>query len=180
MVTTDVRTLMKFEFERALSYISEMIEIEKRKEQLRKKREILNAEFYDWRNEVDLTEEEKIQVDEIKDEIAIKLQDIDEEVEKLNRYKEALAKIVSKTVEAVEEGYGLELEDFEIQQDFLEEYIYLLCNIRINGNRLDIKELFDEPADFVILLANLYGEKVRLLIRDILNNDLEGFNYYFI
>lgn len=179
MVNTDVRKLMLFEFNRALSYISEIIEMERKKQNLRKSKEKLGYELYDWENAEDFTEEERIVVIEIINEIRNKRQEIENDIEELEEYAEALKKLVTKTIEAVMEDKNLLLEKDEIQQDMLEEYVYLLCEIEINDNCIDIEDVFDEVADFVVVLVEMYGENITNLISDILRKDIGYFNDYF-
>lgn len=176
MVNTDVRTLRLFEFNRVLSYISEIIEIERTEKQLRDQEDSLSDEVHDWRYEEDITEEERT---ETINDIQIKIQDIRTEIKKLEKYEEILKKLVTKITEAVMEDESIGLEKAEIRQDMLEEYTYLLCEIEMNDNYIDPVDVFDETADFVILLVELYGENVTNLIRDILKNDIGHFEDYF-
>lgn len=176
MVNTDVRTLRLFEFNRVLSYISEIIEIERTEKQLRDQADSLSDEVHDWRYEEDITEEERT---ETINDIQIKIQDIRTEIKKLEKYEEILKKLVTKITEAVMEDESIGLEKAEIRQDMLEEYTYLLCEIEMNDNYIDPVDVFDETADFVILLVELYGENVTNLIRDILKNDIGHFEDYF-
>lgn len=177
MVNTDVRTLMLFEFNRALSYISEIIEIERKKKQLTKQCNSLECELYDWREE-DLTKEEKIVAEEIISDMEIKLQDIRAEMEELENYEEALKRLVTKIMEAVTKKAFVRLEKAEIRQDMLEEYVYLICEIEIEDEKINIDDIFGEVADFVILLAQMYGEDVTSLISDILIDAIGDFDEY--
>lgn len=175
MVNTDVRKLMLFEFNRALSYISEIIEIERKEKQLTDQENSLLYEVCDWRYEEDITEEERR---EIIDDMQMKIQDIRTEIKELENCEEPLKKLVTKILEAVMEDQLL-LEKDEIRQDMLEEYVYLLCEIEIDGEYIDIGDLFDETADFVIMLVEMYGEDIKCFINDILNNEIEYFKDYF-
>lgn len=175
MVNTDVRTLRLFEFNRALSYISEIIEIQRKKEQLTDQVDSLSDEVYDWRYEEDLTEEERA---EIINDIQIKIQNIRTEIKELENYEEPLKKLVTKIIEVVMEDKLL-LEKDEIRQDMLEEYVYLLCEIKIDNEYITPAELFYETADFIILLVEMYGEDSKSLISDIMNNTIEYFKDYF-
>ncbi len=180
MANTDLRTLTLFEFNRALSYISEIIEIKRHIKKLEDSLNSLRYEICDWKNSKDFTEEEKIVVNEIISEIEEKLQDINKEIKENENYRDALEKLVTKIIEAIMDyDEVLLLEKSEIRQDMLEEYVYLLCNIQVNDEDIDIKDIFDEVEDFIILLAKMYGEDVTNLIGDIINNDLSGFCYYF-
>lgn len=175
MVNTDVRTLRLFEFNRVLSYISEIIEIERRKKRLSNQVDSLSDEVYDWRNEEDFTEEERT---EIINDMQIKIRDIRTEIKELENYEGPLKRLVTKIVEAVMEDQLL-LEKDEIRQDMLEEYVYLLCEIEIGDDYIDTGDLFDETADFVILLVEMYGEEIKCLISDILSNEIGYFKDYF-
>lgn len=179
MANTDVRTLMLFEFNRALSYISEILEIGKKTKKLEDLKRSLENELYDWKNEEDFSEEEKIVVKEIIDELKKKRQDIESEMREFEEYRNALNKLVTKIIEAILEEQNLSLEKIEIRQDMLVEYIYLLCEIEVNDECIDIRDIFCGVEDFVILLCKMYGEDVTNLIRDIINDDLSGFDYYF-
>lgn len=179
MENTDVRKLRLFEFNRTLSYISEIIEIERKKKQLDDQKDSLEYELYDWRQEEDLTEEEREVVGEAISEIRTKLPNIASEIEELEEYEKALKKLVTKTIEAVTEERYLRLEKSEIRQDMLEEYIYLLCEIEIENNYMEIGDIFDEVADFVVLLVEMYGEDATNLISDILLDRIGNFNDYF-
>lgn len=179
MVNTDVRTLRLFEFNRALSYISEIIEIERKKKQLEDQKHSLENELYAWRNEEDLTEEERKVVDEAISEIKTKLPNILREIVELEEYAKALKKLVTKTMEAVMDEEYLRLEKSEIRQDMLEEYVYLLCKTEIDDENIGIEVIFDEVADFVVLLAQMYGEDATNLISDILCDNIGCFNNYF-
>lgn len=175
MVNTDVWTLRLFEFNRALSYISEIIEIQRKKEQLTDQVDSLSDEVYDWRYEEDLTEEERA---EIINDIQIKIQNIRTEIKELENYEEPLKKLVTKIIEVVMEDKLL-LEKDEIRQDMLEEYVYLLCEIKIDNKYITPAELFYETADFIILLVEMYREDSKSLISDIMNNTIEYFKDYF-
>lgn len=181
MVNTNVRTLKIFEFDRALSYVSEIIEIERKKKQLIIQRNSLDSDFHDWNcEEFFATKEEKIVVNEIISEIKTKLQAIGKEISELEKYTEALKSLVTKIMEAVmEDNEGLLLKKDEIRQDMLEEYVYLLCEIGVEDEYIKITDLFDEVADFVVLLVQMYGEDVTNFVRDILNEDIGNFGYYF-
>lgn len=175
MVNTDVRTLRLLEFNRALSYISEIIEIERNEKRLRDQVDSLSDEVYDWRYEEDLVEEERA---EIINDLQTKIQNIKTEIRELEIYEESLKKLVTKIMEAVMED-NLLLEKDEIRQDMLEEYVYLLCEIEPDNEYITPEELFDETADFVILLVEMYGEDIKSLISDIMNNSIEYFKDYF-
>lgn len=179
MVNTDVRELMLFEFNRALSYISEIVEIERKVWKLEDSKRSLEYELYDWQYEEDFSEEEKVVVKEIIADVEKRVQDIRVEIEELEKYKEVLTTLVSKIIEAITKDKNLLLERSEIRQDMLEEYVYLLCDIEIDTDYMEITDLFEEEAYFVVLLAEMYGEDATKLIRDILNGRIDNFVNYF-
>lgn len=74
---------------------------------------------------------------------------------------------------------GICLEKCEIRQDLLKEYLYLLCEIKVNGEHIAIQDLFDKPADFVILLVNKYEKEAGDIVEDIINDTLAEFDSYF-
>lgn len=179
MVNTDVRTLMIFEFNRVLLYISEIIEIERKEVELDKEFYRLGQEVCDWKNIIELTEKEERLVKQEIEEIYISLNNIEKERSRIEKYRNALYDLVTKTIEAIMDNETLNLKRCEIRQDMLEEYVYILCNIKINGDYMHIEDIFSEVADFVILLSNMYEEDVTYLIRDIFQGDLGEFYQYF-
>lgn len=112
-------------------------------------------------------------------ELRKKCKEIINEIEKLEKYEKALKELVTKTIEAITAEDYLSLEKSEIRQDMLEEYVYLLCEIEIESDYMEIGDMFYEVADFVILLVEMYGEDVTNLISDILTNKIGNFNDYF-
>lgn len=179
MVNTDVRKLMLFEFNRALSYISEIIEMERKVWKLEDLKRNLYYEIQDWKYEEDLTDEEKVVVEEIVADVEKREQDIRIEIEELENYKETLKTLVSKIIEAITKDKKLLLERTEIRQDMLEEYVYLVCNIETEEDYVQIDDVFDEVAYFVVLLAEMYGEDVTDLVDSIMNNSIGVFGDYF-
>lgn len=179
MVNTDARKLMLFEFNRALSYISEIVEIERKVWKLEESKRSLEYELYDWQYEEDFSEEEKVVVKEIIDDVEKRVQDIRVEIEEFEKYKETLTTLVSKIIEAITKDKNLLLERSEIRQDMLEEYVYLLCDIEIEDDYMEIDNLFEEKAYFIVLLVEMYGEDATELIKDILNEEIGNFRNYF-
>lgn len=179
MANNDVRSLRLLEFNNALSHVSEIIAIKRKQKQLSEQKSELVDEKLDWEYDKNLTEEEKIAVNEIIDNIRIKIKDIKEERNKLEERKGTLKKIVTKIIEDTMDSRTLSLQKSEIQQDMLEEYAYILCEIKMYDSYMEVGDIFDEVADFVILLAQTYGEDMTPLIRDIINGDLEHFDDYF-
>lgn len=179
MVNTDVRTLMLFEFNRALSYISEIIEMERKEWKLEDLKRNLWYEIQDWKEEEDLTEEEKVVVEEIIADVEKREQDISIQIIELEKYKETLKTLVSKIIEAITKDERLLLERTEIRQDMLEEYIYLVCDIETEVGYIQIYDVFDEVAYFVVLLAQMYGEDVTNLVNDIMCESISNFGNYF-
>lgn len=176
MVNTDVRTLMLFEFNRALSYISEIIEIERKVWKLEDLKGNLWYEIQDWKKEEYLAEEEKVVVEEIIADAEKREQDIRIEIEELEKYKETLKTLVSKIIEAITKDENLLLKRTEIRQDMLEEYVYLLCDI---DDYMLICDMFEEEAYFVVLLAEMYGEDITNFVNDILCESIGVFSNYF-
>lgn len=179
MVNTDVRKLMLFEFNRALSYISEIVEIERKVWKLEDSKRSLEYELYDWQYEEDFSEEEKVVVKEIIADVEKRVQDIRVEIEELEKYKEVLTTLVSKIIEAITKDENLLLERSEIRKDMLEEYVYLLCDIEIEDDYMETDNLFEEKAYFIVLLVEMYGEDATKLIEDILNEEIGNFGNYF-
>lgn len=179
MVNTDVRKLMLFEFNRALSYISEIIEMERKVWKLEDLKRKLWYEIQDWKNQEDLTEEEKIVVEEIIADAEKKEQDIRIEIEELEKYKETLKTLVSKIIEAITKDENLLLKRTEIRQDMLEEYVYLLCDIEVGDDYMLICDMFEEEAYFVVLLAEMYGEDITNFVNAILCESIGVFSDYF-
>lgn len=179
MVNTDVRKLMLFEFNRALSYISEIVEIERKVWKLEDSKRSLDYELYNWQYGEDFSEEEEVVVKEIIADVQKRVQDIRVEIEELEKYKEVLTTLVSKIIEAITKDENLLLERSEIRKDMLEEYVYLLCDIEIEDDYMEIDNLFEEKAYFIVLLVEMYGEDATKLIGDILNNEIVNFVNYF-
>lgn len=179
MVNTDVRKLMLFEFNRALSYISEIIEMERKEWKLEDLKRNLYYEIQDWKNEEDLTDEEKVVVEEIIADAEKREQDIKIEIEELEKYKETLKTLVSKIIEAITKDGKLLLKRTEIRQDMLEEYVYLVCDIETEEDYVQIDDVFEEVAYFVVLLAEMYGEDVTYLVYSIMNESIANFADYF-
>lgn len=179
MVNTKVRELMLFEFNRALSYISEIVEMERKEWKLGDLKRSLCYEIQDWKKEEDLTEEEKVVVEEIIADAEKRVQDIRIEIEELQKYKETLKTLVSKIIEAITKDQKLLLKRTEIRQDMLEEYVYLVCNIETEEDYVQIDDVFDEVAYFVVLLAEMYGEDVTDLVNSIMNESIANFVDYF-
>lgn len=61
----------------------------------------------------------------------------------------------------------------------LEEYVYLVCNIETEEDYVQIDDVFEEVAYFVVLLAEMYGEDVTDLVDSIMNNSIGVFRDYF-
>lgn len=61
----------------------------------------------------------------------------------------------------------------------LEEYVYLVCNIKTEEGYVQIDDVFDEVAYFVVLLVEMYGEDVTYLVDSILNESIGYFGDYF-
>ena len=179
MVNTNLRELMLFEFNRALSYISEIIEIERKEWKLEDLKRNLFYEIKDWKEEEDLAEEEKVAVKGIIADAEKREQDIRIEIKELEEYKETLKTLVSKIIEAITKDKKLLLERTEIRQDMLEEYVYLVCNIKTKEGYVQIDDVFDEVAYFVVLLVEMYGEDVTYLVDSILNESIGYFGDYF-
>lgn len=178
MVNTDVRKLMLFEFNRALSYISEIIEMERKVWKLEDLKRNLWYGIQDLKKE-DLAGEEKVVAKEIIADAEKRAQDIRIEIEELEKYKETLKTLVSKIIEAITKDEKILLERTEIRQDMLEEYVYLVCNIETEEDYVQIDDVFDEVAYFVVLLAEMYGEDVTKLVNDIMDNSIGIFENYF-
>lgn len=77
------------------------------------------------------------------------------------------------------EDEELFLEKDEIRQDMLEEYAFLLCDIGVNEEYIDIENVFNKVADFIVLLVEMYGEEVKDFINDILADNIGVFSNYF-
>lgn len=179
MVNTDVRKLMLFEFNRALSYISEIVEIKRNVWKLEDSKRSLDYELYNWQYGEDFSEEEEVVVKEIIADVEKRVEDIRVEIEELEKYKEVLTTLVSKIIEAITKDENLLLERSEIRKDMLEEYVYLLCDIAIEVDYMEIDNLFEEKVYFIVLLVEMYGEDATELIEDILNEEIGNFGNYF-
>lgn len=183
MTNTDIRTLKIFEFNRALSYISEMIEIRRKIKKLAKEEESINEERSDWEEECTKLKKEKDDIQIIVKELVEKKKNTISERENLEKYLDELEYLVSKILEFVIHD-DLKLRKEEIQKSFLEEYVYLLSE-SFEREYMEIGKIFENKADLAFLIVENYGREKEELFSDIVNlkydNDAlpSGFEAYF-
>lgn len=176
MANTNIRTLKIFEFNRALSYVSEIIEIERKLQKLPKERELLNEEYSDWKDDDTETEEDLEDIEQIVKNLKEKCEEIMILEADLERYLEKLKHLVSNILEFVIGDYSdLELTEEEIQESFLEEYVYLLSEAVLDDSPVIIERLFKDKADLVMLVFKSYGNEREELLRDIINTESEDY-----
>lgn len=185
MANTNIWDLRVFEFNRALSYVSEILEIKRKNTKLRKEKDELDRELDQWHDEVALnsssyTEDEICNIKAFQDSINARIAEIDKGREDLKEYEEELEKLVKKVLEfAIGDKY-LDLTKEEIQESFTEEYIYILTEIRLENDTVTISNLFERKSDLILLLYDVYGREQEELISDIADaNPEEEFNSSF-
>lgn len=191
MANTNIRDLRVFEFNRALSYVSEILEIKRNCEKLGKEQLKLQIELDQWYNELALnsssyTEDEICNIKTFQDSINARIAEIDEEQEDLKEYEKELEKLVKKVLEFVIGDENLDLTKEEIQESFVEEYIYILTEIKLGNDEtyIAIPELFEHKSDLILLLYDVYGREQEELISDIGDVDLDDefensfYNYF--
>lgn len=189
MVNTNIRDLRVFEFNRALSYVSEILEIKRKCEKLGEEQLKLQIELGQWYDELltsSYTEDEICNIKTFQDSINERIEEIDEELEDLREYEEELEKLVKKVLEFVigDEYFALTKE--EIQESFVEEYIYILTEIKLGDDARDIviSNLFEHKSDLILLLYDVYGREQEELISVIADADPEDrfensfYNYF--
>ena len=159
MTNTDIRTLKIFEFNRALSYVSEIIEIERKIEKLETERKMLKLEQGDWEKEEAETAGEIRDIEQIVKTIVGKCAKNVSKQEDLQKYLKELKHLLSNILEFVIGDSDLELKKEEIQISFLEEYVYLLSEYLLEGESIIIERLFENKADLAILIFESYGRE---------------------
>ena len=183
MTNTDIRTLRIFEFNRALSYVSEMIEIKRKLQKLQEEARTINVEYSDWQMEEFKTKKDKEEVQQIVRNLEKRRKEIIDEQKSLQKYLDELEDLVSKIFEFVFEKEELRLSKEEIQATFLEEYVYLLSE-KIDGEYKAISEIFEDKADLAFLIIENYGMERKKLLVDIIDTEYEdslpnNFENYF-
>ncbi len=190
MANTNIRDLRVFEFNRALSYVSEILEIKRKDVKLRKEKNELSDERNQWYHELNLnylsyTRDEISDIGAFQKSIKERIAEIDKEREDLKEYEKELKKLVEKVVEFVMCGGTLDLTKEEIQESFVEEYIYILTEIKLQDDDLTnvlISDLFEHKSDLILVLYDVYGREQKELISAIEDEDaLDGsFEGYFL
>lgn len=175
MDNTDVRTLRIFEFNRALSYVSEILENLREEELLSRERRNLSKEKDEWEDELTSLPDNKKKAEretilEFMDNIDSRIDEICEKLRQLDKYADELKLLVAKILEYVLDE-DLYLTGDEIQKSFVEEYIYILTEIENDGDYFNIDSIFEEKGDLIILVCETYGYEQKQLICDITNTD---------
>lgn len=174
MTNTDIRTLRIFEFNRALSYISEMIEIRRKIKKLAIEEESINQERSDW-DEESAKIETSWEIDDLKGivkDLVEKKKNTISERENLEKYLDELEYLVSKILEFVIHD-DLKLRKEEIQKSFLEEYVYLLSE-SFEREYMEIGKIFENKADLAFLIVENYGREKEELFSDIVNLEYDN------
>ena len=172
MANTNIRDLEVFEFNRALSYVSEILEIERKKAKLQREWYAIQGELKQWNTELksssSYTKDEISIIQSFMESINARKAEIDKEQDNLNEYEDELEKLVKKVLEfVIVEGEYFALTKEEIQESFVEEYIYILAEIRLENYTVTISDLFDRKSDLILLLYDVYGREQEELISDI-------------
>lgn len=177
MANTKIRDLKIFEFNRALSYVSEIIEIERKLQKLQKERELLNEEYSVWKEEAAETKEDLEDIEQITENIKEKCEEVMIMKADLQKYHYELKYLLFKILEYVTEddNEDFELTKQEIQKSFLEEYVYLLSEPVLDDSPIIIKRLFKDKADLAILIFESYGNEREELLRDIVNAESDDY-----
>ena len=180
MANTNIRDLKVFEFNRALSYVSEILEIERKKAKLQREWYAIQGELKQWDTELksssSYTKDEISIIQSFMESINARKAEIDKEQDDLNEYEDELEKLVKKVLEfVIVEGEYFALTKEEIQESFAEEYIYILTEIKLDNNSTDIfiSDLFEHKSDLILLLYDVYGREQEELISDIADADPE-------
>lgn len=168
------RELKKFELERALSYVSEILRLRKEKEELRDKKYEIYREKEQWQREQE-EEERSIFSSTEKREIERILKELEQQIEEMLDKKETIQEkitelqyLVSKLSEYIfgeEKDVELQLQNNEIKIDFAEEYFYF-----IQEEDVEWEKIFEEPAYFVVTACINLGEIKREFLTDMVEN----------
>ena len=180
MANTNIRDLRVFEFNRALSYVSKILEIERKKAKLQREWYAIQGELKQWDTELksssSYTKDEISIIRSFMESINARKAEIDKEQDDLNEYEDELEKLVKKVLEfVIVEGEYFALTKEEIQESFAEEYIYILAEIKLDNNSTDIfiSDLFEHKSDLILLLYDVYGREQEKLISDIADANSE-------
>ena len=169
MANRNVRTLKIFEFNRALSYVSNILEMEEKQEQLTKEKQNNGIELEDWihelaTNSVSYTGEEISMINEFREALCKRNCEIDQEQEEINIYASELKNLVTKVLEFVLSGdTALYLTKTEIMPEMVDEYAYILEEYKPNGKEIAIEDLFeyDHEEEAPIFIAYLSYRRVQ-------------------
>lgn len=177
MANTNIRTLKIFEFNRALSYVSEIIEIERKIRKMQEEIEILKVEMKDWQNEEIEVKKDIEDVRQLVKNIVERIDEIKSEENDLQQYLKELKYLLSKIIQYVTEddSKDLKLTKGEIQKSFIEEYIYLLSGPVLEDNVINIETLFKDKADLAMSVFESYGAEKEKIFKDIVNTESDDY-----
>ena len=169
MTNMDVRTLKIFEFNRALSYVSNILEMEEKQEKLTKEKQNNGIELENWIHEltaksVSYTDEEIIMINEFREALCKRNSEIDKEQEKIRIYVSELKDLVTKVMEFVfSKDMALHLTETEIKSEMVDEYTYILGECKPNGKEITLEDLFeyDHEEETPIFIAYLSYHQVQ-------------------
>ena len=180
----EARKLKLFELGRALSYTSDILEMIREKKLLESKLECIEKEGKDWKDyKTDIESEKslilqiKTEINEYKTELQTKIEELEEKIDSYREVVQGLCNYIFS-----KEADDIELARDEIDINFIEEYIFIMCEIELNGNRyIRFDQIFEDSEYFAKLLFKYYGEYSFKLVVEILQDSefSENFEYYF-
>lgn len=157
-----VRELKKFEFERILSYVSDILRLREEQEALREKENEKKREMGQFEEQKEDCENDGLSrvartIEEILKELEQQNEEITDKIEMIEDKMTVLENLVSKLTDYIfDEDFRLELQNDEIKIDFAEEYFYFIQEQEIKWN-----QLFEFPCDFIVTACIALGETKR-------------------
>lgn len=162
MLNANLREIKLYEFNSALFYVSDILEIKKMLEQITKEKDAIEAELNGWEIENKINFNSYISTNDRQDLLDIisqlkkKLYQKEKEINNLKRYLDLMHDLVTKILEIVlEDTESLELTEGEIQAKFIEEYVYIILNCYPNNKKLKQEMIFSTKTES-IAIAYIY------------------------
>lgn len=178
------RKIKLFELGRALSYTSDILEMRKEIKALKTELKSIEKERKDWEdnfNPTDIETAEVMLISQIREKLNQNETIIQRKIEEKKEKMVAYLGVVEGLCKYIFLDEDIELESNEIDINFIEEYIFILSEIMLDGKYIRFDEIFQDEEDFAKLVFKYYGDNSFKILAEILayNHFMELFDYYF-
>lgn len=182
-MNNEERKVKLFELGRALSYTSDILEMRREIKALESKIECIEKERIDWSyyyDSLSIKEEQNI-ILQIRGKLSKDKAKLQTKIEKLEEKMEAYLGVVQGLCTYIFSDSDFNLASNEIDINFIDEYIFILSDVEVDGDYLCFDEMFQDQNDFAELILKYYGDASFKLIKDILTETFfqKSFDYYF-